>query len=223
MMKKSLLFIILLATAPFIFAQSFDIGIKGGINSQKITTDTYKGGIDYSLSDLKSDAERGFNVGVFARVGGKKLYLQPEVLYAVKKGNSSFTYDNLEGTEGEYSQSFDLKSIQVPLLIGFKMIDFKFASLRIFTGPAMTVILKNSRIAITGSGESAFDPSSYDPKNFKNNVWDWQAGGGIDIGPFVFDVRYEWGLTNISDGDPTKVSFINKGNSLLLSLGFKFL
>jgi hypothetical protein len=108
-------------------------------------------------------------------------------------------------------------------LLGYKLIDLKLASIRVFTGPAMSVILKNSQISLTGSGGVAVDPSLYNPKTFKNNVWDWQLGGGVDVGPLVLDVRYEWGLTNVSDGDPTKIGFVNKGNILTFSLGYKFL
>jgi hypothetical protein len=109
------------------------------------------------------------------------------------------------------------------LLVGYKLIDLKLASVRVFTGPAMSVILSNSKIGLTSSVGSVFDPSLYDPKNLKNNVWDWQMGGGVDVGRYVFDVRYEMGLTKVSGGDPNKVSFANKGNTLTFSVGFKFI
>jgi hypothetical protein len=167
----------------------------------------------------------GFIAGAFARIGGKKLYLQPEVLYSIKKGSSSVNLAESSGglNAGMYTQNFDVKSIQVPLLLGYKLLDLKLVSLRLFTGPAMSVVLKNSQISLTGSGGAVVDPSLYDPKTFKNNVWDWQLGGGVDVGPLVLDVRYEWGLTNVSDGDVTKIGFVNKGNTLTFSLGYKFL
>ena len=121
------------------------------------------------------------------------------------------------------SQSFDIKSLQVPLLLGYKLINLKVVSLRVFTGPAMSVILDNSQIKFTKSGSVVVDPSIYNPKDFKNNVWDWQAGAGIDIANLVFDVRYEWGLTNFTDSNSQKISFNNKGKTLSFSVGFKFL
>lgn len=224
-MKKIFLAVTLLAFTSSIFAQTFDLGIKAGINSQKITTDSYKGIGSYTLTDFKSDAKMGFNIGAFARLGGNKLYLQPELLYSIRKGNTNLTLTSSSGgtSAGDYTQSFDIKSIQVPLLLGYKLIDLKLASIRVFTGPAMSVILKNSEIQLSKSGVVINDPSIYDPKTFKNNVWNWQLGGGVDVGPLVFDVRYEWGLTNVSDGDVTKVGFVNKGNILTFSLGYKFL
>lgn len=224
-MKKILIAVTLLSFTTSIFAQTFNIGIKGSINSQKITTDSYKGISGYSFSDFKSDAGTGYAFGVFARIGAKKWYLQPEALYTVKKGSTSVNLaeanDGLNA--GAYNQAFDVKSLQVPLLLGYKLLDLKLVSVRLFTGPAMSVPLTNSSISLTGSGGVAVDPSLYNPKTFKNNIWDWQIGGGADVGPLVLDVRYEWGLSNVSDGDVTKIGFVNKGNTLTFSLGYKFL
>jgi hypothetical protein len=223
-MKKILLPVILLVFTSSIFAQTFDFGIKAGINSQKITTDSYKGISGYTFSDFKSDAKMGYNIGAFARIGGNKLYIQPELLYSIRKGNTNVTLASSSGglTAGAYTQSFDIKSVQVPLLLGYKLIDLKLASIRVFTGPAMSVILKDSQVKLTSAGGVAVDPTLYDPKTFKDNVWNWQLGGGVDVGPLVVDVRYEWGLTNVSDGDVTKIGFINKSNILTFSLGYKF-
>ena len=109
------------------------------------------------------------------------------------------------------------------MLLGYKLLDLKLASVRVFTGPAMSVILNNSSMKLTSAGGGAVNPHLYNPDTFKNNVWNWQLGGGVDVGPLVLDVRYEWGLTNVSDGDVTKIGFVNKGNMLTFSLGYKFL
>jgi hypothetical protein len=224
MMKKILASAVFIGFCFSLSAQTFDFGIKGGINSSKIITGSNTGTNSYTLSDLRSDVKTGYNIGAFMRLGGKRLYLQPEILYTVKKANNEM---NLIGNQTfaipASSQSFNLKSVQVPLLLGCKLINLKIVSLRVFTGPAMSVILDNSEIKLTNSGSVIVDPSVYDPKNFKSNVWDWQAGGGIDVGNLVFDVRYEWGLTNVSDLNPQTISFNNKGNTLTFSVGFKFL
>lgn len=224
-MKKILIALTLMAFTLSTFAQTFNLGLKASINSQKITTDSYKGISGYTFTDFKSDAKMGYNIGAFARLGGNKLYLQPELLYSIRKGNTNLNLTASTGglATGAYTQSFDVKSIQVPLLLGYKLIDLKLASVRVFTGPAMSVILNNSQISLTSSGGSTVSSNLYDPKTFKNNVWDWQLGGGVDVGPLVFDVRYSWGITNVSDGDPTKIGFVNKGNVLTFSLGYKFL
>lgn len=207
-MKKSILTVTMLTLVITAFAQvpfTFDLGLKVGINSTKITTDnlTFNG---YNYNDFKSDAKSGFNMGVFARIGGKRVYLQPELLYCKRNGQS---------TSGSVNQDINLKTIQVPVLVGFKLLDLKLASVRAFTGPAMSFVMKSSSVAM--------NLPNFDPKNFKNNIWDWQLGGGIDILKFTFDVRYEWGLSNYSDKNITNIGFVNKGNLLTFSLGFKFI
>ena len=192
------------------FAQlPFAIGIKGGINSSKITTDNYSSG-NYNYKDFKSDAKAGYNIGVFARLG-TKVYLQPELLYCVRKA---------ESTSGTANQKIDLKTIQIPVLLGFKLIDLKLASIRAFTGPAMSIPMKSS--SVTYDGVTA---AIYDTENYKSNIWDWQLGAGVDVGMITLDCRYEWGLSKTSDGkvNVTNPTFVNKGNTLTFSLGFKFI
>lgn len=203
-MKKSILTITLMAVVLSTFAQ-FNLGIKGGINSSKITTDNFSA-TGYTYNDFKSDAKSGYNLGAFARIG-KSIYLQPEVLYCVRKG---------ESTSGTTNQSIKLKTIQIPVLLGLKLIDLKLASIRAFTGPAMSFVSSGSSV------ESNLP--NVDPKNFKNNIWDWQLGAGVDVLMLTFDIRYEWGITNVSDANTNvpNIGFNNKGNVLTFSLGWKF-
>jgi hypothetical protein len=224
MMKKIFLSLSLVAFTLATFAQPFTFGIKGGINSHTITTDSYKGITGYTWQDFKSDTKSGWNLGIFARIGDK-VYLQPELVYTLLKSGSNVTLVTSTGnlTPGTYSQTFDVKEMEIPLLLGVKLIDLKAASIRAFTGPAMAVVLNNSTIGIRESGVASVPSTLYDPKAFKKALWNWQLGGGIDLGPLVFDVRYEWGLTNLTNGNVTGIGFVNKGNTLTFSLGIKFL
>jgi len=192
----------------------FSLGIKAGIDSSKITTDNYSSSVgSVTYKDFISDAKAGYNLGAFARLG-TKIYMQPELLYCVRNGQSTSTIGVIT------SQSVKLKTIQIPVLLGFKLFDLKLASIRAFTGPAMSFPMKSSNV--TYDGVSA---GLYDTKNYKNNIWDWQLGAGADIGMLTFDVRYEWGLTNVSDVNTnvSNIGFTNKGNTLTFSLGFKFI
>ena len=190
----------------------FTIGLKGGINSSKITTDNYSGR-GLTFNDFRSDAKSGFIIGAFARLG-TKIYLQPELLYCVKNSQSSSS----AGAYGTANQSVKLKTIQVPILLGFKLIDLKLASIRAFTGPAMSIPMNSSSINYDNVSGVIFDS-----KNYKNNIWDWQLGAGVDVGMITLDCRYEWGLSNTSDQNVDKVGFVNKGNTLTFSVGFKFI
>jgi hypothetical protein len=209
-MRKTILTFTLMTFVLSTFAIGpFTIGLKAGINSSKITTDNFSPS-GYSYKDFKSDTKSGFNIGAFARFG-TKVYLQPELLYCVKNGQSTST-----STSGSTTQSLKLNTIQVPVLLGFKLIDLKLASLRAFTGPAMSIVMKSSKVSYAG-----ITAGLSDTENYKNNIWDWQLGAGADVGMFTFDVRYAWGITNISDVSNT--GFTNKGNTLTFSLGFKFI
>lgn len=196
-----MLTIVLVIIVCSAFAQlpfTFDLGIKGSINSSKINTQNTP-----TYADFQSAAKSGYNLGLFARMGGKRMYFQPELLYCQKNGQSS---------SGSLTQTLDLKTIQIPLLLGYKLIDLKVASIRAFTGPAMSFPTSGSSIKSNLTNLS--------PGNLKNNIWDWQLGGGVDILKFTFDIRYEWGLSNISGGT---IGFVNKGNVLTFSVGFKFI
>ena len=204
-MKKTILTLSILMMVLSTFAQ-LDFGLKGSFNSSKLATGNP---LNYTYSDFKTEAKGGFNLGVFARIGAKKIYLQPELLYAVKNSttNSSTTGGNLG------NQKVNLKTIQVPVLIGIKVLDLKVASIRAFTGPAMSFVQSGSSIKS--------NLPNFAPENFKNNIWNYQLGAGVDVLLFTFDVRYEWGLSNTTKGDITKIGFVDKGNTLTVSLGIK--
>jgi hypothetical protein len=211
------------------FAQEFDLGVKVGFNSTKLATTNVGSLSGYTTGDLMSEASNGYNVGAFARIGLGKFYLQPELLYTMKKGQT--TFDIAEAIDGQdpvngITQNIDIKSIDIPILLGFKILDFKLASLRAFTGPSLSIILDNSTIEVGKTGVSLnqdFKDNFTDVKNLKDNAWDWQLGGAIDVAMFTVDARYSWGLTNLFEGKATDIGFESKGNYLTVSLGFRFL
>lgn len=207
-MKKSILIIALVIIGLSTFAQlpfTFNLGVKGGINSNQITTENATIN-NVSYSNFTSAAKSGFNIGAFARLGGKRLYLQPELLYCQKNGESSTT---------AVTQTIKLKSIQIPLLLGYKLVDLKIVSIRAFTGPAMSFAMASSNVQSNLTNLAL--------NNLKNNIWDWQLGGGVDVGPLTFDLRYEWGLSKMSDTSSSNTGFVNKGKALTFSIGFKFI
>ncbi|MEI6142728.1 MAG: porin family protein [Mariniphaga sp.] len=219
-MKRSFFTIALLTMVLSTFAQlpiTFDIGLKAGINSSKITTDNPGAIGSYTFNDFVSDAKSGYNVGAFARIGAKKIYFQPELLYVMKKGQTNITY-TASSNNLTTSQTFNVKSIQIPLLVGFKLINLKIASVRAFTGPAMSFSVGDSKATFAAI-------TAFNQETLKKNTWDWQLGGGVDLGPLVLDVRYEWGLSKITGESlsPTNMGFKSKGNFLTFSLGFKFI
>jgi hypothetical protein len=204
-MKKTILTITLMTIVLGTFAQ-VDFGLKGGYNSSKLATGNP---LNYTYSDFKTEAKAGYNIGVFTRIKGKRFFLQPELLYCEKNSVTNSTTST--GATG--NQEVNLKTIQIPVLVGLKILDLKVVSVRAFTGPAMSIVNNGST--------NISNIPDYKPENFKNNIWDYQLGASLDVLLFSFDVRYDWGLSNISEGDITNIGFVDKGNTLTLSLGIK--
>jgi len=207
-MKKFILTITFVTALLSTYAQlpfTFDIGLKAGINSSQINTSNATIN-NISYTDFTSPGKSGFDFGAFGRIGGKRLYLQPELLYCQQNGQSS---------NALVTQDLKIKTLKVPVLLGFKLINLKVASLRAFTGPAMSYVLTTSNVDM--------NLPNFDPKNFRNNIWNWQLGAGVDILKLTFDVRYEWGLSNTSDQNLNNIGFINKVKSVTFSVGFKLI
>ncbi len=84
-----------------------------------------------SGDDLLGELEGNYQVGLFAQFG-KRLYFQPEVMYAVQ----SVTDSNGEKENYEY--------LRVPLHVGIKFFDIGLLSLHISGGAIYTHALKES-------------------------------------------------------------------------------
>ena len=233
-MKKLLTILALSLFSLGAFAQlPFSLGVKVGITTSKFTTDNFDkvllntGDADYSLSDFETDAQNGFQIGLMSRLKFKKWFVQPEMYYSLKKGKvtaSAIDVDNPNNPKVPVTQKVEMNNLDVPILLGYRLIDLKVVKLNLFTGPVASFQMKN---AINFTGEVAKDgfgfknadtDSKVDPEaEMKNANWNWQAGVGIDIAMLYLDVRHEWGLNNI-----TKADFEQKSNMLTFTLGWKF-
>lgn len=196
-MKRIATLFILLLMATATFAQ-FTLGPKVGMTMSKLNT-TYE--------DYKEEFKTGWQAGVFVRFG-KKLYIQPELMFVTKGGKITHEGLNVKTT-------VNLSTVQIPVLVGYKLIDLKAVNLRFMLGPAISLVT-NEKIDIDTSIEN---PITKD--HIKNTIWSLQLGGGIDFLMFTFDVRYEWGLNNIFDPQDGDASFDMKNNVWNLSLGWK--
>jgi hypothetical protein len=202
-MKKLSLISVFLLTACFSFAE-FTIGIKAGYNASKLSLNP-----DTITSSFKS----GFNAGVFLRFG-KRLYLQPELYYTSQGG--VFT-SNLS----DWKQNIRIGSLDVPVLVGFKIINNDNLNLRILAGPMASFIVNKS---ISESGGITGPITSADINSVN---WAIQAGAGVDVWKFTLDVRYQVGLSKliktVQNGSGGSTSFNSYNNAWVVSLGFKIL
>jgi hypothetical protein len=201
-MKKVIIVMLLIAFGAVVQAQGlFSLGPKVGYNSYKLTT---------NMDSVQASIKNSFQIGAFMRIGSK-FYFQPEANYQI----SESTLNQTIGTTIQ-SQDVTLKSIKVPALLGWKLINKSVFNLRILAGPAVTFIL-----------DKKLNPSQMDEfwpiqsvEDIKNSAWSVQMGAGMDVFFLTMDVRYEMGINNIYNGS-SEVDM--KNNMFNVSLGFKFL
>jgi hypothetical protein len=201
-MKKILLSIFIITFGIAVNAQGiFSLGPKVGYNTYKLSTD---------LDSIQASIKKSFQIGAFVRIG-KKFYIQPEANYQVSESTLSQSIGAVV-----QSQDVTLKSIKVPALVGFKIINKKAFNFRILAGPAVTFVLDKK---LDPEQMNEFWPiQSVD--DLKNSVWSVQMGAGLDVFFVTLDLRYELGLENIYNGSSDLNSQKNMFN---VSLGFKFL
>ncbi|MDX8340331.1 porin family protein [Draconibacterium sp. IB214405] len=179
------------------FAQPIiDIGLKGGVHYSNLNL-----GGDF---DLSSDGITKVHWGAFGRVGFDRFYVQPEVYFSKKGGDLS--YDLLDLTGG-----FDYKNVDVPVLLGYKLIKSSMVDFRVMAGPVFTFVT------------DADYPKELDPylkdEFFNENLFGVQYGVGIDVLFLTLDARMEHSSKIYDDPD-----LINgKSTSFIISVGFKIL
>jgi Outer membrane protein beta-barrel domain len=181
-MKKSILLICLISLFKTASAQ-FSLGIKGGVSTSKVITDagSFKANFTESLSN-----KTGFVFGVYANIG-KKFYFQPEVLLASKGGKVDFT-----PTLGGSPVSLNIKTtnLDVPLLIGYKF----FGKLKVHAGPVASIKLSEDESFVTELRKVTGDVDAA----FQKATFGYQAGIGIKLLGFNFDLRKDGSLSDIS-------------------------
>lgn len=189
-MKKMILSVAFMCLCVTAFGQvlpSFQMGIKGGANLSKFSTN----------NTFSSENKAGYYAGLWARIGAAGIHFQPE-LYLSGKNTS------LEANDGRLA---DVKftSLDVPLLIGTK-IGAAGIGLRLNTGPVVSFILDKEQ-SFTNAAGAAFNG------RFKDQAYAWQFGAGLDLGSIGVDLRYEAGLSKIGqDGyNDTKLSLFTLG------------
>ena len=206
-MRKLVLTFVLIFASSMIFAQ-FTLGPKIGYNTSKLSVDQ---------SEIETSLKNSFQFGIFARIG-KKLYLQPEVNWLTQGG--VFKQPEVTGTLSPFEQEIDLKTIQIPVIIGYKIINPKIINIRILAGPVASIV--------TDKNIESEDISGYikpiEDANIEDLIWSLQIGAGVDILMFTIDVRYNIGLNKIIKDitiDGKQVTFASKVSGFSVSLGWK--
>ncbi len=187
-MKTFAVLCIFLTTALAARAQSpLNFGIKAGFNSSKITTD--EGNFD-------ENSITNFVAGAFARVNVESFYFQPEAYFSSRGGELKDVTVN----------SFDMKTVDVPLLLGYKIVNKGLVNLRVNTGPVLSFVTSKDVDATA---------SVFETGKLKDSIFGWQYGVGLDLLFFSLDLRMENSFGDIYSGHGDE-----KSKMFLVTLGF---
>jgi hypothetical protein len=200
-MKKIILLLVVAFFAAELSYGQFALGLKIGYNASKLST---------NLDSIKSSFSSGFHVGVWSRFG-KRFYVAPELQYTLS--GTVFTSDALLSTN-DWKQKITIGSLDIPVLVGFKIIHSKFITWRIEVGPEASFVV-NSKIKDETSVTGPITSASLNTAN-----WYVLAGTGIDILFLKLDVRYQYGLNQLIQ-DAGNYTFNTKGQMIVVSLGVK--
>jgi hypothetical protein len=170
---------------------SFQFGAKGGVNLTKFkTTNTFS-----------SDNRGGYYAGIWARLGGAGLHLQPELYLSGK--NSTLVTSIGQNNKVKFT------NLDLPVLVGTKIGAAGFG-VRLNAGPVISFNLDK---------EQNFDQaaSAAFKGEFKDKTFALQFGVGLDIGKINADLRYEYGLSEIN----STIYPTTKLNLFTLGIGFR--
>jgi len=203
-MKKILFLLVFLFLATELSLGQFTLGIRTGYNGNKLTT---------NLSDIKTQFQSGFHIGAFSRIG-KRLYFAPELLYTFTGG--TFTNESPGADTTWTKQKLTVGSLDIPLLLGFKIIRSKLIKWRIELGPVASFVV-NKKV-------KNFDDLVGPIENASINTANWfiLAGTGIDLWFLTLDIRYQYGFNSLIK-DIQNYDFKTNNHLVVVSLGFKII
>ncbi len=164
-------------------------GLRGGMDLETPTIDT---------EEIKTQLNSNYQFGAFVRLG-KKLFIQPEVYYAVRNEQHTFA-------QAPKQEKVMVNSLKVPVLLGIRIINLGVVSAHVMAGPMGTMFLSQSHT------EHEIERTKYEYKV--------QLGGGVDVLGFItVDVRYS---VNLNDNIKEELNQLRFNDGVNVTLGLKF-
>jgi len=185
-----------------------DFGIKAGYNANRLTA---------NIDSISSQFKSGMQIGVFLRAG-KRFFVQPELYYSLQGAQYIF---NDPSNTGSWNQKVTIGSVDIPLLLGFNIINGKKISFRVDVGPVASFVVNRKIKEMNSVLGGPLTTGSINSIN-----WYIEGGLGVDLWFITFDIRYQGGLndmiSSVQSGTKTW-DFNSKNNVFQFSLGFKIL
>ena len=194
-MKKFIFSFLFLVHSIAMFAQPFfDAGLKAGVNNSKVTV---------NLKEFTTQSIVKTHIGAFARFGWNRVYIQPEAYFSSKGG------ELISPSILEMLTKFDFNNLDVPILLGVKIVNGENANIRLMTGPMFSILTSNKIY-----GDELISPDFY-----KSNYYGYQYGIGIDLWSFFLDARMEHGVNRLYHHPDLGLNGKNK--TFMVTLGYR--
>ncbi|MCD7936303.1 MAG: PorT family protein [Tannerellaceae bacterium] len=218
-MRKSILLITVLWSCLVVSAQSrtflienkiFNFGATIGLKSSLPVINSLI--IDgRSAENIQMQYRVGYTASLFGRINIDHFFLQPSISWHHSSSELRFSFP----TEGENvtpvtstTEVLDMtfKSIEIPVLLGYKIIKEGPYGLSLMAGPQ---IKYNYKTDYTFNFTNSRNSFSADGRNFDVNI---VTGVGVSIWRLFFDFKYEFGLNRMD----TDFRNLNPSESALL-------
>lgn len=202
-MKSIRIAALLLFISTGAFAQFFQLGIRGGVNSYNVRYDA----ITVNNISIESASKNGLHLGFYSRIQVLGFYVQPELLYT-RMGSSITTSTNGNASTADLT----FQRIDIPVLAGKKF----FGLLRVNGGPVFSNLLK------ADLNENNLSQNITD--TYRNNTVGFQVGLGLDFWKLVVDAKYEGSLMRFGNSISTNGQTFNtdaRPSQWLLSVGYR--
>lgn len=186
-MKRLIFSTVFLFCLAITYAQ-FNFGVKAGYNSSLTLSNV--GSVSdgtYNLENVKSEIWNNFQAGVFARVFINKFYIQPELLYSIQKKEYDMMDVMINNTETNVETFMNISNVEIPIFLGYKLLDLKIANLRVFAGPKFILDAGSSLEYQNITSEEVTAAGLRE--EFKKAQVDLEVGAGIDVLMFALDAR----------------------------------
>ncbi len=203
-MKKLILALCLFIGSTQLADAQIHFGIKGGIN---YNSDSF---IDSADDIINGNAEgrTGYHAGIWLRFKLPMVgwYIRPELVYTSLKSEVDFRTATATQKVG-----YDFQKIDIPVLLGKKFLKIAYVHI----GPSFQYLL---------DGDLDIDAVS----NLKSDGFTvgMQLGGGIELGKFGIDARWERGFSDVESNFISNVAgtqnFDTRVNQIIFGLSYRF-
>lgn len=198
-MKKAVFILLFIFGSSAPLLSQIDFGLKAGINYnsnsiREVGTDLFDG----------ASSRTGYHAGIWLRfkIPGVGLYLRPELVYTNLENELLFK-------SASKNTTYNFQKLDIPVLLGKKI----FSIGNIYIGPSFQYILN--------SGFSISEISNANSEGFTVGL---QFGGGVELGKFGIDVRWERAFSGIESSFVSTLglqNFDTRINQIIIGVSYR--